>query len=108
MPTVRASGESDPTQGFKPELVELLPSATYFLAIDIDEPTLKFARRYGDFVQVLLGFPSPEEQAAIYFQPIWLDCIELNIRRDYIAPNITVPMFKWYASGLNWQLISVP
>lgn len=106
MATVLASGTSDVTAGYTAIFTGLPIAGTYFIRLLIDEPSLRFPRYYGDFLQIAVDLPSTGEFCQIYHQKIYLDVVELNIRRDFGAAIVTVPAFRWKYTGIEWELLS--
>ena len=100
------TGTTDVTTGYSGLFYQMRFDGTYFIRLLIEEPSLKFPRRYGDFIQVALNLPSSGQQVQIYHQPIWLDFVELDIRRDFGNVFPTIPGFRWNISGLTWQFWS--
>lgn len=105
MATVEASGVTDVTLGYEPILYSLDVAGTYFMKFYIEEVSLQFPRKYADFHQIAFGLPDAASFAVIHHQAIWIDVVELTIRRDYGPTFTTVPSFRWYVSGLSWELL---
>lgn len=99
MAVIIGSGNTD-RRGYYPIAAGFPFNATLFLRLSVptDQNTLPF--RYADVIQIVEGFPLPTDFAEISYQPIWLDCVELILRRDYG----TLPTQLW----VNWHIQGIP
>lgn len=80
--------------------------STIFVRFPSVEPSLSIPRLYGDIIQLLPNYPETSLFAEIYHQRLWLDCVEINIRRDF-GTLPTVLAAKWAVQGAPFILYIV-
>jgi hypothetical protein len=103
MSIIYAQGVSE-IRGYEQLFVNIDIAQTYFLEIDIVEPSLQFPRLYCDVAQLVNDLPNPTDWSEVAHQRVWLNRVELLVRRDYGQFIVTQWSFNWAVEGASWRI----